>query len=144
MKHAEDVRAVNHFIDRMLNDNPIGEYNRIEDIYDSVLIEAEYAAEAAYEAKGREWPEAIKEQMAAREPFMTGQYMKFVDQDRIQLFKEIEKRGLEIDEAKVLDSLVKALEKIRLLDGRKDIMNKLSENAYEKCVLNLMLYELLR
>ena len=144
MKHVDDVRAVNRFVDRMLNDNPIGEYNRIEDIYDSVLIEAEYAAEAAYEAKGREWPKAIEEQMAAREPFMTGQYMKFVDQDRAQLFKELEKRGAKIDEEEALDALVKAMDKIRLLDGRKDIMNKLSENAYEKCVLNLMLYELLR
>ena len=93
-------------------------------------------------ADGKKWPETLEGVRAAREPFMTARYMRFVDEDRAALLKELARRG--IDEAKALDAFTKALDKIQGLNDKKEVMDALAENAYAKCAFNLALYELLK
>jgi 5'(3')-deoxyribonucleotidase len=137
MAAYEAVHAVNEFIDRMLADNPIGKYNRIEDIYDDVLMLADNEAEKAYKVEGKAWPNSLEGERIVREPYMTKYYLRFVDADREELFRTLKKKG--VDEEKILDSLTKALEKTRPLE--KELKDA---GVYEKCVLNLTLYELVR
>ena len=137
----DSARAVNEYIDNMLAANPIGKYHRNEDIYDDVLVLARVEAEKAYAASGKKWPETLEGVRAAREPFMTAQYMRFVDEDRAALLKELARRG--VDEGKALGAFTRALDKIQSLNDKKEAMNALAENAYEKCAFNLALYEFL-
>ena len=137
-----DVLEINKFVDEMLAANPIGKYHRMEDIYDDVLVLARVDAEKAYAADGKKWPETLEGVRAAREPFMMARYMRFVDEDRAALLKELARRG--IDETKALDAFINAMDKIRAIDDKKEIMDALAENAYAKCAFNLVLYELLK
>ena len=137
----ENTLKVDEFVYGMLAANPIGKYHRMEDIYDDVLVLARVDAEKAYAADGKKWPETLEGVRAAREPFMMAQYMRFVDEDRAELLKELARRG--IDETKALDAFTRALDKIRAIDDKKEVMDALAENAYAKCAFNLTLYEFL-
>ena len=68
--------------------------------------------------------------------------MTFVDKDRAELLNALEKRG--VDKESALEAFMRGLEKVRELDDKKELMNLLAENAYEKCAFNLMLYEFLK
>ena len=138
----KNALAIDEFVYDVLAANPIGKYHRMEDIYDDVLVLARVDAEKAYAADGKKWPETLEGVRAAREPFMTARYMRFVDEDRAALLKELARRG--IDEAKALDAFTKALDKIQGLNDKKEVMDALAENAYAKCAFNLALYELLK
>lgn len=68
--------------------------------------------------------------------------MEFVDKDRDMMLEELKRRGISKDKA--LDAFINALNKIRAIDDKKEVMDALAENAYAKCAFNLMLYELLK
>lgn len=138
-----DVRIVNQFLYELIDKNPIGEHNRIEEIFDMVLFRADKTAKNYFEGKAKEWPDTYEDLETARGPFMVAEYLKFVDEDRKALFKKLKEKN-DVDEGEVLSAVIKAMEKIRQLDGKKELMNRLSENGYEKCLLNLVLYELVK
>ena len=138
----KNTLEVDELVYDMLAANPIGKYHRMEDVYDDVLVLARVDAEKAYAADGKKWPETLEGVRAAREPFMMARYMRFVDEDRAALLKELARRG--IDETKALDAFINALNKIRVIDDKKEFMDALAENAYAKCAFNLVLYELLK
>lgn len=138
----KNTLEVDELVYDMLAANPIGKYHRMEDVYDDVLVLARVDAEKAYAADGKKWPETLEGVRAAREPFMMARYMRFVDEDRAALLKELARRG--IDETKALDAFINAMDKIRAIDDKKEIMDALAKNAYAKCAFNLMLYELLK
>lgn len=137
----ENTLEADEFVYNLLAANPIGKYHRMEDIYDDVLVLARVDAEKAYAADGKKWPETLEGVRAAGEPFMMARYMRFVDEDRDALLKELARRG--IDETKALDAFINALNKIRAIDDKKEVMDALAENAYAKCAFNLALYEFL-
>lgn len=138
-----DVRIINQFLYELIDKNPIGEHNRIEEIFDMVLFQADEKAEKYFKEKAKEWPDTYEGRETARGPFMVAEYLKFVDEDRKALFKKLKEKN-DVDEGKVLSAVIKAMEKIRQLDGKKELVNRLSENGYEKCLLNLVLYELVK
>ena len=138
----KEILAVDDFIYRMIDNNPIGKYHRMEDFYDMVLFRASTEARRDFEARGKEWPQNFNESVAAQEPYMLKHYMRYVDEDRDELLKELEKCGF--DSEKALGAFMRGLEKIRELDDKKELMDTLAENAYAKCAFNLMLYEFLK
>ena len=126
----KNALAIDEFVYDMLAANPIGKYHRMEDIYDDV------------EKNGKAWPPGFKEVDSAVEPYILEQYMEFVDKDRDMMLEELKRRGISKDKA--LDAFINALNKIRAIDDKKEVMDALAENAYAKCAFNLMLYELLK
>jgi hypothetical protein len=134
-----DVLAINKFVYDMLADNPIGEYHRMEDIYDVVLFKA--SEDARKEDLNNVWPDDVETANRAMRPHMLKRYVEFIDKDRVMLLKELERRG--VDERKALD-ITKALDKIRSIDDKKEAMDALAKDAYVKCAFNLVLYEILR
>ena len=129
----KNALAIDEFVYDVLAANPIGKYHRMEDIYDDV---------ENFEKNGKAWPPGFKEVDSAVEPYILEQYMEFVDKDRNTMLEEIERRGISKD--KVFDAFINALNKIRVIDDKKDFMDALAENAYAKCAFNLVLYELLK
>lgn len=138
----KNALAIDEFVYDVLAANPIGKYHRMEDIYDDVLRGASIKAKENFEKNGKAWPPGFKEVDSAVEPYILEQYMEFIDKDRTALFEKLRKRGVSADEA--LDAFSKALDKIRAIDDKKELMDALAENAYAKCAFNLMLYELLK
>lgn len=133
-----DVLAINKFVYDMLANNPIGEYHRIEDIYDVVLFNA--SEDARKEDLNDVWPDDVETADRAMRPHMLKHYMEFIDKDRVMLLRELTRRG--IDE-KTLD-ITKALDKIRSIDDKKEAMDVLAKDAYVKCAFNMVLYEILK
>ena len=138
----KNALAIDEFVYDVLAANPIGKYHRMEDIYDDVLRGASIKAKENFEKNGKAWPPGFKEVDSAVEPYILEQYMEFVDKDRNTMLEEIERRGISKD--KVFDAFINALNKIRVIDDKKEFMDALAENAYAKCALNLVLYELLK
>ena len=130
----------------LLDINPVGCYHRSEDIVDDIVCMSgndgeKYCKDNNIPYKLEPYEEYEKYKKYAR-PFEIMYLEKYLDYDRKEMVKVL--NDVKFDPDDLLDRVTKARENIDKFRENKEYIDKLSDTLYDKCVFNLMAYELVR
>ena len=141
--NLKDARLANKIIEKVIEDNPLGAYHRMEDIYEDASFMAYTRAANETRARGEKWVGAYDDETESKWlPYMPEYYMETIDDDRIELVKKL--KTADIKDEKLLKSFEKGLEEITELKEHKELLDECAKNAFLKCAFNVFLYEFLK